>query len=382
MAAELSWGGQMGTVGRRPTLNPLSIRGTVMQPNILLMAKLVTLAFIVSGQLGLLSHHFVPFLNFFRHVGSPSGFHLTLEIIFLFAACSLFLNQYVRAACVVLGLVIIVGIASSMVYYENNREYAALILVLAGLENPRGEPWLLRWQIVLLYFAAALNKVLLADWRDGHFFDAWMGYLHHSAWVKASGLFPNRVLGALLGWAAIITEFALSIGFAFRRHLPIVIWVGVAYHTTLVLVMNRTFGMFWVAAPSAYLAFVTWPREPLLVHYGDVPKWLRRALRGLQRIDVDGTFQWRSAELSGLELSRNRVTHKGWRALLWILLCTPATYFVLVVVAMLPQPEPRVAAFIGLLILGAVAVSVLVERWGSAIRSTPASQRACHAPRL
>jgi hypothetical protein len=380
VAAELSWGGQAGTVRRRSTLNPLSIRGTAMQPNILLMAKLVALAFIIGGQLGLLSRHFVPFLGFFRHVGSPSDFHLVLQIIFLFAACSLFLNQYVRVACIVLGLVIIVGIASSMYYYENNREYAALILVLAGLENPRGEPWLLRWQIVLLYFAAALNKVLLADWRDGHFFDAWMGFLHHSAWVKASGLFPNRVLGALLGWAAIITEFALAIGFAIRRHLPIVIWVGVAYHTTLVLVMNRTFGMFWVAAPSTYLAFITWPREPLLVRYGDVSKWLRRTLLGLQRVDADDAFRWEPVEQPGLELSRNGVTHRGWRAMLWILLCTPVTYFVLVVVAMLPQPEPRVAAFIGLLILGAVAVSSLAERWGSGIRSAPASAAGLSRP--
>jgi hypothetical protein len=364
----------------RPTLNPLSIRGTAMQPNVLLMAKLVALGFIVSGQLGLLSRHFVPFLGFFRHVGSPSGFHLALELVFLLAAGSLFLNRYVRVACIALGLVIVVGIASSMFYYENNREYSALLLVLAGLENPRGEPWLLRWQIVLLYFAAALNKVLLADWRDGHFFDAWMGYLHHSAWVKVSGIFPSRVLGALLAWAAIITEFGLAIAFALRRHIPVVIWVGIAYHTTLVLVMNRTFGMFWVAAPSAYLAFVSWPTEPLLVRYGEVPKWLSRALHGMQRIDVDRSFSWQPAERPGVELTHNGIIYRGWSALLWISLFTPLTYFVLVVLAMVPQPEPRAAALIGLLILGAVAVSALVARRGSLDRPPSAAAAALARP--
>ena len=74
---------------------------------------------------------------------------------------------------------------------------------------------------------------------------------------------------ALLSWAAIVTEIALAIGFALRRYLPVVIWVGLAYHTTLVLVMNRTFGMFWVAATSSYLAFVTWPVGGLVVRYGE-----------------------------------------------------------------------------------------------------------------
>ena len=152
-------------------LNVFRIHGTAMRPNILLMAKLVTLAFLFSGQIVLLSHHFVPFIGLFRHLGSPSAFHLALELVFLAAAASLLLNHRVRIACIVLGGVIVVSIASSMKYYENNREYAALILILAGLEDPRGNAWLLRGQLILLYSAAALNKILLADWRDGHFFD-------------------------------------------------------------------------------------------------------------------------------------------------------------------------------------------------------------------
>jgi hypothetical protein len=373
-------GGPADAPRSRPTLNPLSIRGAAMQPNILLMAKLVALAFIVSGQLGLLSRHFVPFVGFgfFRHVGSPSAFHYTLEAIFLIAAAALFLNQYVRVASITLGLVVIVGIVSSMFYYENNREYCALILVLAGLENPRGEPWLLRWQIVLLYFAAGLNKILLADWRDGHFFNAWLEYLHHSAWVKVSEVIPGRVLGALLSWAAIVTEFGLATAFALRRHIPVVIWIGIAYHTTLVLVMNRTFGMFWVAAPASYLAYVTWPTRQLQVRVGALDNIWSRLGRAVQRIDVDRTFRFEPGGQGGLELVRGSVVHRGWSAMLWILLLTPLTYFIIVVVAMVPQPEPRVAAFIVLLILAAVAASAVEARWrsgGLAVRAVAGLSR-------
>src|SRR5262249_45982529 len=89
-------------------MNPFRIRDTSMQPNVLLIAKLVTIAFLFSGQIVMLSHHFVPFVGFFRHVGSPSAFHLALMLIFLAAAAFLFLNRYLRVACVVLGAVIIV----------------------------------------------------------------------------------------------------------------------------------------------------------------------------------------------------------------------------------------------------------------------------------
>lgn len=343
-------------------MNPFRIRDTSMQPNVLLIAKLVTIAFLFSGQIVMLSHHFVPFVGFFRHVGSPSAFHLALMLIFLAAAAFLFLNRYLRVACVVLGAVIIVSILSSMKYYENNREYAALILILAGIEDPRGNCWLLRLQLILLYSAAALNKLLLADWRDGRFFDSWLNYFQHSAWSRVSGVLPDRVLATLLSWAAIVTEIGLAIGLALRRHLPVVVWVGIAYHTTLVLVMNRTFGLFWVAAGSSYLAFLHWPARPLRVRRGADVGRLGPMLHLLQRIDFEGAFRWEPAQRPGVEFALGGVTYSGWRAVLWMFLCNPVSYMVFVAFAVLPQPEPRLAALVAWVILGAVAVAALAER--------------------
>jgi hypothetical protein len=374
--AQAGSGRAVATHARRRTLldealNVFRIHGTAMRPNLLLMVKLVTLAFLFSGQIVLLSHHFVPFVGLFRHVGSPSAFHLGLELIFLAGAASLLLNHQVRIACIVLGGVVLISIASSMKYYENNREYTALILILAGLEDPRGNAWLLRGQLILLYSAAALNKVLLADWRDGHFFNTWLNYLHHSAWAKISGVLPDRVLAALISWAAIVTEIALAIGLALRRYLPVVIWVGVAYHTTLVLVMNRTFGMFWVAAGSTYLAFISWPKRPLLVEYGANLGRLAAVARLLRRIDFEDAFRWQRSDAPGLAFALHGVTYRGWRAVLWILLCNPVSYMVFVALAVLPQPQPRLAALVAFAILGAVAVSAVGERL-SAMRRVPA----------
>ena len=158
---------------------------------------------------------------------------------------------------------ILLGIASSIPFYENNRLYCGLILVLAGLNGPKDEPWLLRFQVVLLYFAAALNKVLLVDWRAGYFMDAWLrypGFDGHAVWAQLAGHFPCPCARHLLlspGAQLIVTELrASAVGFAVKKLWPLAIWLGVAYHTTLTLSLNRTFGMFWFAAPASYLAFV------------------------------------------------------------------------------------------------------------------------------
>ncbi len=114
------------------------------------------------------------------------------------------------------------------------------------------------------------NKVLLVDWRAGFFMDSWLrwpGFDGHALWAELAGHFPPRVLATFVSWAAIVTEFALAVGFAVKKLWPFAIWFGIAYHTSLTFFMNRTFGMFWFAASASYLAFVRWPDDHATVRF-------------------------------------------------------------------------------------------------------------------
>jgi hypothetical protein len=339
-----------------------------MQPSLLLMSKIVLLCFILTGDgISRLPSHLIPFVDFLRHVGTPEQFHRGLQVVFVLAAASLFFNRWVRAASVVAGAVILIGIASSIPYYENNLVYTGLILVLAGLHGPEGEPWLLRLQVVLLYFAAALNKVLLSDWRDGYFMSAWLGYSGsavHATWRTLSGHFPPRALATMVSWGAIVIEFALSVGFALRKLWPYAIWVGAVYHTTNTLVMNRTFGVFWFSAIASYLAFVAWPLDSATVRSTAGHKWVRL----LRALDVEGAFDWQPAEGVGLELVTAGGTYRGWSAGARILLRNPVTYFVLALIAAVPRVEPRLRACGIMLVLLAVAFGAFAEAWRSRTR--------------
>src|SRR6185312_6392013 len=156
--------GRMGS----PPWNPLRVTGTEMPPNLLLACKLIVVAFVVNGQVRRLPGHFLPFFSALDRVGSQSAYRHGLQAAFLVAAVALLLNRAPHLAASVTGATIL-----SRIYFENNTEYTGLILLLAGLAASGERTRLVRYQVVLLYAAAALNKLLDADWRSGQFFENW-----------------------------------------------------------------------------------------------------------------------------------------------------------------------------------------------------------------
>src|SRR5215470_9480735 len=140
--------------------NPLALDGTAMPPNLLLMAKVLAVVFLLSGQWALLPERFLPFFGVLDDLGSPALFRIALQVVFLVAAARLLMNRTPRASSFVLGAVILSGMLASRQYVENNRFYTALLFLLAGLSDRRSGAVLIRWQVVVMYFGAALNKLL------------------------------------------------------------------------------------------------------------------------------------------------------------------------------------------------------------------------------
>jgi hypothetical protein len=316
---------------------PLRISETELPDNVLLMAKVIALAFIATGQVRLLSWHFLPFLRVFDDLGTPAVFHWTLVTVFLAAAAALFYNQHVRICCFVLGGVILISLLSSRAYFENNRTYCACLLILAGLCNRGQSPWPIRLQVVLVYFGAALNKLMEPDWRSGQFFAYWFGGIHHpDLWARVTAFIPAMPLAQFVCWATIITELILVAGFLAPRWYSWSIWLGAAYHTTLLLLMNSTFGMFYYAMLASYLAFVDWPTLPLEVRYDQAKAPWRRVL---ERLDTSGIIAWTPLTADEalergshdlLVVDRGK-SYRGFVALKRVLLFTPLTYFCYVI---------------------------------------------------
>jgi hypothetical protein len=341
-------------------LTPLRIRGTALPPNLLLAARLITLCFIGTGQILHLSSHFLPFIPFFERLASPAAFHWTLTAAFLFGTGLLFFTRFSRSACLLLSSVLFISLLSSRMYFENNRMFCACILLLIGLSSARQQPWLVRLQVAMVYFGAALNKLLDADWRSGQFFAFWFGKVHNpELWTKITHFVPGMPLAQFMDWTVISLEFVLAIGFLVPRFYSWAIWLGVCYHTALMVAMNTTFGMFYYAMLISYLAFVEWPEPGIVVAYDGDSGFFDTIRQWLRRFDPERNFEWRPLGADRLGASAEAFANRlsvtfggkelsGLSAFKVLLLYSPFVYFVYAGIACL---QPRVPGYHWLAIL-------------------------------
>src|SRR5262249_43044921 len=315
-------------------------------------AKLIVLAVLLQRHLPL-SSHFLPFLPFFDQIGSPAAFHRVLVLVFLIAAGALFLNWRMRAASTVLDLTILVSILASRPAFSNNLAYCGALLFLMGLQAPDREPRLLRLQVVLLYFGAGLNKLLDPDWRSGQFFEYWFGHVHSHAWyLTIAGHMPALLASKLMSWSSFSTELGLSVMLLFRRLYPLAIWVGLLFHTSMLVMTDLTFRLYYVAVCASYLAFVAWPMKPLTVIYDSDCSLCTNAKRFYERIDLERRcnrfFLQQSKNgqrfgTNGPQLRRSICLtvaarqYRGFAALKMLLLYNPLTYFLLVLALRSPE---------------------------------------------
>jgi hypothetical protein len=341
---------------RRASWNPLIVSGTALPENVLLAAKLVALAFLLTRQLPRLPYHFLPFLSGLGHLGSPHAFHLTLELVFVVATALLLVNRQVRTMCIMLAAVFLVGILSSRIYFHNNHLFAGLFFLLAGLYDPRVGVLLFRYQLAVLYLGAAFNKVILGDWRTGAFVQDWLPH-YTSAYLHVARLLPDTLLSAILGWIAILTEFALVVLLLIRRLVPLAVFVGVAYHTGLVLITRSTFGMFWYALMGTYLTLLTWPRSEVFVSYRPDKAATRWVIQLLRQIDFEQRFRWQPSGSGELEARVGPRVFRGSEALVRLLLYSPPLYMAyIVIITRLPHGE--------ILIAGVVFPLLAIVAWG------------------
>jgi predicted DCC family thiol-disulfide oxidoreductase YuxK len=266
----------------------------------------------------------------------------------------LFFTRFSRTACLLLSAVLIVSLLSSRVYFENNRTFCACLLLLIGLSSSEEKPWLVRLQVALVYFGAALNKLLDPDWRSGQFFAFWFGKIHNpDLWAKLTHFAPSMPLAKLMDWTVIGVEFALVVGFLVPRFYPWAIWLGICYHTSLMVVMDATFGMFYYAMLVSYLAFVEWPQPGIPVFYDSDCGFCDATRRWFQRADPERTFDWTplgsaigrygipaSALREKLHLVFRGKTFSGFSAFKILALYTPLVYVLYACVASLQARVP------------------------------------------
>ena len=330
--------------------SPLRLGGTELPPELLLTAKLVVVCLVLRMTWRDLPNPFLPFLPGFDYLGhTPFGWGLKAAV--LIGSVAVLFNYRVRAACLVVGSAFLVGILASRPYFENNIMYLGCLLFLLGLYEPRTGPWMIRAQIILVFFAAALNKLLDANWRSGEFFHYWASvYVNKSFYFRLGSWLPETLVPRVMSWMTIAIEFAISLGLVFRRSRMWAIWLGLLLAAGQNFLTERTFGVFFYVMPISYLAFIAWPRSSVIVLYDGDCGFCTRVRRLMERFDFDRLFAWKpfqqAEDLHGVSegalrqrlyvVTKNR-KYSGFAAFKIMALYTPLTYFVLLLPLLLPQ---------------------------------------------
>lgn len=323
-----------------------SLQGSALPPHLVLLARALGIC-VVLREWWHPAGVFLPFVGDAEATGSAVTWSIRLTVLGL--GLLLALNRLVAPSAFALGTVLLLQIAGSRVYYANNRTFTALVLVLVGLCATTKLP-LVRYQVVLLYAAAALNKALDTDWRSGRYLDAFAATssILDRTLHAVPGL-ETRTSAQLLSCAVILLEVALALAFCVPRLFPFAIFTGIAYHTGLVLTAQRTFGLFWYATAVSYLAFVRWPSAPLDVHMNPGRRGHRFLRAVLSRFDPDGGLAWHDS----VGPFRTGAGRSGVVALLAACVRLPA--FLLGVLGLLALPHARYdVACAGLVLLALV----------------------------
>ena len=315
---------------------------------LMLMAKLVVLFVLIHSVWLSLPDPFLPFLpalDYFR----DAHFGWVLRIAALAGSIAVLFNFRVRAACLVAGSAVLLGILASRPYFHNNTLYLGCLLFLLGLYEPASGPSLIHFQVILVFFAAALNKVLEPSWRNGQFFSYWasVAVIHSWYWRVASRL--PVVMPLVMSWLTIATELSLAIGLTFRRYRMYAIWLGLVFFTGMNLLTGQTYGFFFLI-PISLLAFAPWPHMPATVLYDGDCGFCNRTRRVMERLDLEGQFVWKpfqtASDLHGVseEALKQRLyvvaedsKHSGFAAFKLMFLYNPLTYFALFFALSIPH---------------------------------------------
>lgn len=330
--------------------NPFRLSGADLPMPLLLVAKLLAVCVLARFIWRDLPDPFLPFWPVFDMFRDTPYFGWALRGAVLAGSVAVLVNYRVRNACLVMGSAFLLGTLSSRIYFQSNRTFLGCVFFLLGLYGLRTGPWLIRAQMMLIFFSAGLNKLLDASWRSGQFFEFWTHtFVNKSLYFHLAASLPPMFLSRFMSWTTIVMEFSIALGLLFPRTRLLAIWTGLMLALGLNVLTERTFGVFFYAMPICYLTFAKWPTAASVLYDGDC-EFCERARHWLERFDLEKLFVWepfqRAKDLHGIsqEALRERLyavvngkSYSGFRAFRTMLFYNPLTYFFMLAALMLPQ---------------------------------------------
>ncbi|MEO0507316.1 MAG: HTTM domain-containing protein [Bacteroidota bacterium] len=235
-----------------------------MLPGVLLTCKLLLVLLMLHGYWGYIRDPYLPFIPFLDWFSSYSGvFEYTLKTLFVLSGFFLFFNVKTRLFGIVLGLCVLLVTLASKSTFKNHLFIVSCVFILGGLQSKEDEkPHLLYLQLALVYFGAALNKMLQWDWWDGQYMHNWFSvilehplYSQLQEWTNKS-----RIPAQVIGWFSMGIELVIGFLLLHRKKYRLAILLILFFHLFLFTLTKERFGHFLDDILIILISFAGWPR--------------------------------------------------------------------------------------------------------------------------
>ncbi|SDE47872.1 Vitamin K-dependent gamma-carboxylase [Dyadobacter soli] len=246
--------------------NPFYIKGKAVAPELVLAVRflavylMLTKEFPFNGNQG--SGRFYPLVGLLDQLGTDEQFNTGVRLLFMGGIALMMFSQFVRLGALGVGMAFLTGLLSCQICISVAHLFTGCVFLCTALSNDVTGTDLIRFQLVVLYLGADLNKVTDNDWWTGASMETLLVTKHQIAsYMKLARAFPAGFLSQIMGIGVIVLQMAIAILLLRRKTIIYAMLMALVLHLPMVLLMHMTFGPFLFALVTAYGSLLTWPRH-------------------------------------------------------------------------------------------------------------------------
>lgn len=201
---------------------------------------------------------YLPFIGWLDYIPSIA-LSVPLVAVLIVSPIAIVLQYRPKLFSSLIGLAIIFMVIASRPLYATNLLFLGCLFLLIGLYRGDDRPF--RWQLIILYAAAGLNKALLADWWNGEYMTNFAVEFGSDLNLPLKLVSEQRWIARLLGWATILVELVLLPILLLRHNTAKkAVLIGWGFHVgMLVLTFGKLSIIYLYVASAAYLLIFPLP---------------------------------------------------------------------------------------------------------------------------
>ncbi|NIJ52407.1 hypothetical protein [Dyadobacter arcticus] len=247
-------------------INPFYLLEKAVCPELVLLVRLLAVYLLLTRESPFMGNQgtgrFYPILEFLAKIGTDSEFNQGIYVLFVCGIVILLFTSFVRLGSFITGAIFLIGMLSCQTCISVAHMFTACLFICTSLSNTVTGTELIRFQLIVLYLGADINKILDKDWWTGASMETLLAVKHQiPAYLAAADLFPPLFLSQCLGFGVIIFQAAIAILLINKRLIPYAMLGALLLHLPMVLLMQMTFGPFLAALILGYGSLLAWPKR-------------------------------------------------------------------------------------------------------------------------